>query len=378
MLRIHVLPISGAQTARVSRVILLGALLASLTAPCPAQAAATTFTYQGRLDVSGVPASGLHDFRFRLFDASDGGVQLGPTICVNDVDVSAGVFTLPLDFGQQYAIPGSRFLEIEVRADTGADCANGSGFVALIPRQELNAAPRAIHADAAFTLDAADGSPAAAVYVDDQGEVGIGTTNPAAGLQVKTDGRNLVLEGTKSGDASSAWLGFADSSGEPHGWIGDGSSSNSDTYVASYNNDVVLYTLAGEVVTVKPSGRVGIGTGTPQSTLDVRGTVRLGSSGELFAPGGFENLRVVRGTINSSGTIAYGSGFSVVRNSAGNYSITFSTPFWDWATTTVSTMFSGTHGIVFQGGAGFATIRTFNDAGTLVDTGFNFIAVGIR
>ena len=44
-----------------------------LLASPPARAQSTAFTYQGSLEDSGQPASGLHDFRFRLFDAATGG-----------------------------------------------------------------------------------------------------------------------------------------------------------------------------------------------------------------------------------------------------------------------------------------------------------------
>src|SRR5262249_44190174 len=53
----------------------------------------TAFTYQGRLEDSGSPASGLHDLRFRLFDATSGGAQVGATICADNVNVVGGLFT---------------------------------------------------------------------------------------------------------------------------------------------------------------------------------------------------------------------------------------------------------------------------------------------
>ncbi|MDO8631844.1 MAG: hypothetical protein Q7R41_15260, partial [Phycisphaerales bacterium] len=35
------------------------------------------FTYQGQLKSDGAPATGLHDLRFRLFDAAVGGAPVG-------------------------------------------------------------------------------------------------------------------------------------------------------------------------------------------------------------------------------------------------------------------------------------------------------------
>lgn len=115
----------------------------------------TAFTYQGQLKSAGSPANGLHDLRFRLYDAFAGGAQVGPTLCANNVSVTEGLFTVSLDFGAQFA-GDQRFLEIDVRADTGLNCANPAGFVTLAPRQALTAAPNAIFALNADRLDGLD------------------------------------------------------------------------------------------------------------------------------------------------------------------------------------------------------------------------------
>ena len=59
----------------------------------------TAFTYQGRFDASGTPASGAYDFEFRLFDAATAGNQVGNTLTKDDLAVSDGYFTTTLDFG---------------------------------------------------------------------------------------------------------------------------------------------------------------------------------------------------------------------------------------------------------------------------------------
>lgn len=365
--------------ARMLPKALLSALLsASLVASVnlgPARAASTAFSYQGQLESTGTPVTGLHDFRFRLFGAPSGGSQVGSTVCVDNIEVANGFFALSLDFGQQYNTTESRYLEIEVRGDSGLGCSNGTGFVALDPRQELTAAPLASHALSASTLAAADGSPSAAVVVDDAGKVGIGTTEPDVHLHVKQPGPVMVLQDTSDPSVQAGYLGFWNSTPAETGWVGFGSPGSPHFSIvnARAGGNIVL-----EELTVTSAGSVGIGTSTPAAKLDVRGNIRLGSTGDHYATGGFENLRLVRGTVYSSGTIAFGTGFVAVRNSVGNYTVGFLTTFSDWATTTVSTMFAGTHAIVFQSGADFATIRTFNDAGTLVDTSFNFIAVGRR
>ena len=75
-----------------------------------------------------------------MFSTSSGAGQVGSTITNPATVVSNGLFTVTLDFGNQF--PGAaRWLEIAVRT-------NGDGaFVTLIPRQQLTPAPYAIFAE---------------------------------------------------------------------------------------------------------------------------------------------------------------------------------------------------------------------------------------
>ena len=175
-------------------------VLATIIALClAAQAVAqpialpTAFTYQGQLTSSGVPASGLHDLRFRLYDSTSSTTQLGPTICLDNVNVTDGRFSAALDFGAQFAGTQPRFLEIEVRRDTILACNNLAGFTVLAPRQQITAAPRATSALAATTADSAtvatalvrpDGTGSAVVNATNTGNVGIATAAPGARLHV--------------------------------------------------------------------------------------------------------------------------------------------------------------------------------------------------
>ena len=59
-------------------------VLASLAS---AQPLTTAFTYQAELKSGGAPAAGLHDLRFRLYDAASGGTQQGSTLCADNVAV---------------------------------------------------------------------------------------------------------------------------------------------------------------------------------------------------------------------------------------------------------------------------------------------------
>ncbi len=276
------------------------------------------FTYQGSLDDAGNQANGLHDFRFRLFDVASGGTPIGSQLCLDNVNVVDGVFTAQLDFGQQFVTSGHRYLEIEVRRDTGLTCGNSSGFVVMAPRQRVTAAPLASHAFSAFRLDAADGSPVSAVYVDEAGRVGINTTAPQNALHVNgslqwggigqtfaysgIDGSGLFFENrTNMGAASKIRLQTSKS--------GD-LSNYAQLFIDPYSGFSFMSLGTG-------NNNVGIGTTTPTAKLDVRGSIRLGSNGELLAASGVENLRMLRGTIDGNGSTTVGTGFTSQRLSEG-------------------------------------------------------------
>jgi hypothetical protein len=126
----------------------LAALLMAAAAAGPAFAQGplgSGFTYQGALYADGAPAGGIYDLRFRLYDAATGGIQVGPTLCADNVSVVEGRFTAVLDFGGPFA-GQQRFLEIDLRLDTGEGCGDSTGFTLLSPRQALTATPYALHA----------------------------------------------------------------------------------------------------------------------------------------------------------------------------------------------------------------------------------------
>jgi hypothetical protein len=141
------------------------------------------FTYQGSLNDAGSPADGLYDFQLKLFDDVNTvtGNQVGNTIDINDLDVVEGQFTVELDFGSDVFNGDARWLETTVAQSDGSDPCT------LTPRVELTPTPYAIYAETAgagHSLDAADGSPTDVVYVNNGGNVGIGTTDPLSKLSV--------------------------------------------------------------------------------------------------------------------------------------------------------------------------------------------------
>ena len=133
----------------------ISGVMAALAIGCGA-AAAAPFTFQGELREGGLPANGVYDLQFLLFTASVGGGQIGTTLCVDDVTVTDGRFEVQLDYGT--AFDGSaRYLEIQVRADTGLACGNNAGFTTLGPRSQVTNAPMSDFAnEAGAAASAAD------------------------------------------------------------------------------------------------------------------------------------------------------------------------------------------------------------------------------
>jgi hypothetical protein len=101
----------------------------------------TAFTYQGQLTDGGEPAQGEYDFGFKLYDDLDDGTQVGTTVAIDDLSVTAGLFTVELDFGSGAFDGQPRFLDIAVRPGSSS-----SPFTPLVPRQALTPAPYAHYA----------------------------------------------------------------------------------------------------------------------------------------------------------------------------------------------------------------------------------------
>src|ERR1043165_9543325 len=114
----------------------------------------TAFSYQGRLNDSGSPATGTYDLRFTIFDALASGNAVAGPLTNATVAVSNGLFTVLLDFGAS-AFPGAdRFLELGVRTNGSA-----AAYTTLAPRQPVLPVPYAIQA--ANALNAATAATAA-------------------------------------------------------------------------------------------------------------------------------------------------------------------------------------------------------------------------
>src|SRR5262245_264255 len=98
------------------------------------------FTYQGKLNDNGSPATGIYDLRFTIYDAATNGNGLGAATNAPTA-VSNGLFTVALDFGTNAFTGADRWLEIGVRT-------NGSvaAYTVLSQRQPFTSTPYATRA----------------------------------------------------------------------------------------------------------------------------------------------------------------------------------------------------------------------------------------
>jgi N-acetylneuraminic acid mutarotase len=121
--------------------LVLTAIIWTLSCASALDAQGTGFSYQGRLTDSGMPANGSYDLQFTLYDAFTNGNALAGPIVSAAVPVSSGIFTVALDFGVN-AFPGAaRWMEIGVRPG-----GSPNPFGVVTPRQSITATPYAITA----------------------------------------------------------------------------------------------------------------------------------------------------------------------------------------------------------------------------------------
>ena len=366
---------------RIHTLVFIAALLTMCTGLAPAAPLGRSFTYQGQLSLSGTPVDGMVTLRFSLWDAAGtgspptGGTQIGATQTVTNVSVSGGVFSVALngsdEFGAQAFDGNARWLQIEVCADS--TCASST---VLGPRQAVTAAP--------YSLGPWQMSGTNLAYTD--GNVGIGTTSPAYALHIKKSVPAIILQDTAVPTTDqSGYLTFWNSNPTETAWVGFGTIGSPVFSVVNVRTggDIQLYTAAGQTLTAKSTGSVGIGTANPAAKLDVRGDLRFGTSGEFYATGGGEALKIVRGGVLATGTIDNGSGFTVSHPSTGVYNIFFSPAFAGVNHTSATVTPVATSGTLIAmlgslSGPSSISVRIVNGSGTATDGAFNFIVTGAR
>lgn len=127
------------------------ALSVILFAALAAAAQTTAFSHQGKLPDEYNQPTGLYDLRFNLYDEASGmNSPLNATpIIVEDVQVTEGVFTVNLDFGNLFN-GNNRYLELSVRSGESS-----GSFTVVSPRLQIMSAPYTIRSLSAATAEMA-------------------------------------------------------------------------------------------------------------------------------------------------------------------------------------------------------------------------------
>src|SRR5262245_51499751 len=117
----------------------LAALLA-LSLPAAGELLTPAFTYQGRLNQNGSPATDTYDLRFEVYNAAAVCARVGQPIDIMAQAVSGGLFSADLNFGGPPTFDGTAYW-LAVSART-----TGTLTWSAIPgRSAIRPAPYSIH-----------------------------------------------------------------------------------------------------------------------------------------------------------------------------------------------------------------------------------------
>jgi len=269
------------------------------------------------------------------------------------VKATNGVFNVLL--GKDTPFPsglfnsGERYLGVKV--GTGTE---------LKPRARIASVAYAIKAESANSLDAPDGNPTDAVFVDNAGNIGIGTTQPtddlelsstgATGIKITSTGANTKLNFAPAGLFGDIFLTTADGSDTKSLRLGGGGDVTTPRGAAlelrgnEYNSgtnvgDAILSAGEGGRILLS-NGNVGIGTTIPKASLDVNGGDKSFAWGGDHSESGYirmGNLQICWGSFligeNQTWTSAGTGNHSYLQASQ---TITFQKPFKAVPTVTIS------------------------------------------
>ena len=163
----------------MNRALLIGTIMILLLPQLSWGQIPQTMSYQGVVtDASGVAVDGNVDLTFRLWGAATAGTQLW-TETQAGVAVNNGIINVILGSVNPLNIPFDKQYWLGVTVGTDPE---------LTPRVQLTSSPYSLSTQSGGggnSLDAADGDPTDALFVDNAGNVGIGMTQPKSRLHVQ-------------------------------------------------------------------------------------------------------------------------------------------------------------------------------------------------
>ena len=305
------------------------ALIVVLFFALPLNAQTSTFTYQGRLSDTSMPASGTYQMQFALYDAATGGAQIGSTVENTAVGVSNGVFTVQLDYGPSAFTGAERSLEIRVRRTSG------ESYVVLDPRQRLTSAPHAIRAANAGTADNASSLGG----------------NPAANYVQTNDPRLTDARAPSAGSANYIQNTGAQQSFSNFNISGNGTAGG--TISGNTVNATTLYRLGGARILAGGSTNLFVGSGTGVANTTGISNVFIGfDAGDVNTEGGANSfLGAYAGSANTTGDYNAFVGFRAgYLNQTGIYNAFLGMQAGDSNTSSQNTFLGATAG--FKNSAG--------------------------
>lgn len=250
----------------------------------------TAISFQGQLKSGGVAATGAHDLDFSLWrhETSTNVIdRIGVVICRDGITPVDGLFTVDLNFGATPWNGDALWLEIRVRADaTASNCSTPTpAYTTLTPRLPVTAAPYALYSRTAapgHRLNASDGSPTDAVFVDAAGNTGIGTTTPPSQLSISESSDPTVTTFTQglTNAGINIVTGYTPDNYTP-GLFWSTSDNNATRpkagiYLRETTSGTQMHLgtsnsygtgITNNALSIMPSGFVGIGTASPVARL---------------------------------------------------------------------------------------------------------------
>ncbi|MGA2247109.1 MAG: tail fiber domain-containing protein [Verrucomicrobiota bacterium] len=275
--------------------------------PSTVFAQGTAFTYQGRLQSNGSPASGSYNLNFAVFTDSNGVNQVGGTLTTAATQVTNGLFTVELDFGPGIFTGAPLWLQI------GAETNGVSSLTTLAPLQQLTPTPYAIYAPSAGSAASANGVAAGAVTgAGIAGNSVVKSLNslqdavtlaPGANVTITPSGNTLTIasSGGASGGGSNSWS-LTGNSGTVAGINFLGTTDNQPLEL-HVNGTVAFRLVPGYVGDPNVVGGSGHGVGLYSDAVTIAGGSANSISGQnATIGGGYQNSAA-----NDFSTIAGGS-----------------------------------------------------------------------